>query len=472
VKRFAWYVVAIVIIGLAGAITWFGMPRLVSVSPANESLDIPAGAGLRLEFSRSMLAESVKEHLSIEPALPGSIVWQGNILIYTPDRPWAAGTVVQVKLESGSLPASFPALPIRQESSWSFTIRQPHLLYLYPAEGPANIYLYDPRTGQSVRLTDEPLGVYEFDVNSSGTVIYYSARNDQGGSDIDRLEIGAGSKASNRLTLLECQKTQCRAPLISDQEDFLAIERTAPPGSGHPDFQQVWYMPVELTQSPDGGLQPGPLQPVLAGDAAHNTYQPAWSPLGILNFYDFDQQAFIFLDPKTGEQAQFPNRAGEVGSWDPTGQYFVAPDLVAQTNGGSSGNGQDLLLRQRLVRYDWKAKNSLELTLGEDVDDAWPAYSPDGTFLAFARRYLDLARWSPGRQIWFMRNDGSDALALTDEPDYNHYNLSWSPAEDRLAFVRFNRTDLVEQPELWLISLDNRQSIRLVTGGYAPHWIP
>jgi Tol biopolymer transport system component len=419
-----------------------------------------------------MQAESVRENLTIVPALPGSFAWQGNSLIFTPEQAWPAGTTVQIRLATGSLPAHFPALPMQQETTWSFSVRQPHLLYLYPAEAPANIYLYDPGTNQSVQLTNNPLGVYEFDVNSNGTVLYYSARNAQGGSDLHRLEINTGSNPPVSTVILECQLAQCRSPRISANEDTLAFERTAPPGSGQPDFQQVWYMPTGTTQSAERGSQPGATQPILAGDSDDNTYQPDWSPEGVLNFYDFNQQATIFLDPKTGDRKQFPNRAGEPGNWDPDGKYFVAPELFEPENDNATRDEFSVLPRRRLMRYDWQSGEALEITLGEDVDDAWPAFSADGAFLAFTRRVLDQARWSPGRQIWVMRNDGSDALSITDEPDYNHYNLAWSPAGDRLAYVRFNQTALVDQPEIWLIDLTNRQSRQLIPGGYAPHWIP
>jgi len=96
--------------------------------------------------------------------------------------------------------------------------------------------------------------------------------------------------------------------------------------------------------------------------------------------------------------------------------------------------------------------------------------------LAFARRYLDIARWTPGRQIWLLPilSDGApgQAFSLTDDPYFTHYDLAWSPESDRLAFVRFNQTTLNDPPEIWMVDLETFQENRLVVGGFSPQWIP
>ena len=113
-----------------------------------------------------------------------------------------------------------------------------------------------------------------------------------------------------------------------------------------------------------------------------------------------------------------------------------------------------------------------DLTKASQIEDSMPAYSPDGAWIAFARRYLDSTRWTPGRQLWLMRPDGSDAHPLTQAGDYNHFDFVWSLDSKQIAFVRFNQTVLTEPAELWLINADGSQPIKLVEGGFAPQWIP
>jgi hypothetical protein len=71
-----------------------------------------------------------------------------------------------------------------------------------------------------------------------------------------------------------------------------------------------------------------------------------------------------------------------------------------------------------------------------------------------------------------MNPDGSNPHQITDEPDYNHYELAWSWDSHMLAYVRFDETKLFEPPELWMISADGSNPIQLVIGGYSPLWIP
>jgi Tol biopolymer transport system component len=89
-----------------------------------------------------------------------------------------------------------------------------------------------------------------------------------------------------------------------------------------------------------------------------------------------------------------------------------------------------------------------------------------------ARKYLDAARWTPGRQIWLMSPDGKEFQALTNAPYFNHSSFAWSPDGQQLAYLRFNQEKLTDPPELWLMNADGSQPIQLVIGGYAPQWIP
>jgi Tol biopolymer transport system component len=71
-----------------------------------------------------------------------------------------------------------------------------------------------------------------------------------------------------------------------------------------------------------------------------------------------------------------------------------------------------------------------------------------------------------------MRLDASDAHAITDEADFNHYDLAWSRDGQRLAYVRFDESKPFNPPELWIINADGSSALQLVIGGYSPIWIP
>jgi hypothetical protein len=123
--------VVLLLLSLVVVVAW-GAPRLLVISPEPGTIDVPAGSILQLTFSRSMETDSVTERLSLEPATPGSYAWDGNRLVFTPERPWPAGATVQVKLVEGARAARFPSLPMLRGFEASFSIRQPRLAFLYP----------------------------------------------------------------------------------------------------------------------------------------------------------------------------------------------------------------------------------------------------------------------------------------------------------------------------------------------------
>jgi Tol biopolymer transport system component len=116
----------------------------------------------------------------------------------------------------------------------------------------------------------------------------------------------------------------------------------------------------------------------------------------------------------------------------------------------------------------------LQLTSsGHNKDPAW---SPDGTRIAFASDRG--GRWD----IYVMNADGSNVVALTntglnDEPIWG-YNVepSWSPDGQRIAF-KTNRSDSagVEVVGIYVVSLASAIATPLVTGLGNPHqpaWSP
>jgi Tol biopolymer transport system component len=106
------------------------------------------------------------------------------------------------------------------------------------------------------------------------------------------------------------------------------------------------------------------------------------------------------------------------------------------------------------------------------VEDAAPVYSPDGRWIALARKHLEGDLWTLGRQLWMMRADGSGARALSEEPDYNHSAIAWSADSTTLAYMRFNQGDFTQASEIWVSGLEEGQARRLIIGGYLPQWVP
>lgn len=480
-RRASLVLLVVALIGLSLILGyWWSQPRLRSVSPADGSVDISASTPLRLVFSRSLQTDSVAERLTIIPEMSGTFTWQGNALTFTPDEPWPAGTTVQVELAPGARAEGLLSLPLRQGKSWSFTARQPRLAYLYPSDGPANIFLLNLATGDRQPLTNSLGGVQDFSLAPDGAAIYYSARTASGGSEIYRLTLSNQAQAEETQAtmtpfpqpelVLACPDALCRLPSLAPAGNYLAYERTALPGSGQADFPQVWIAPLPTNDSTNAAPS---APPALVGDPAHQTMQPAWSSEGMLAYYDWTTSEYVIFDPGRGEAARFTNQTAQPGDWHPDGAEYAAAEINFLDPGMASGLVElERLADSHLLLYNWRTGATRDLTGQEGIEDAVPAFSPDGSQLALARKYLDIRRWTPGRQLWLMKLSDGEARALTDDPLYNHFDIAWSPSGRWLAYVRFNQSLLSEPPEVWWIDPLTGQAAPAALGAYAPLWIP
>lgn len=461
------------------AIYFWQAPVLLSYSPGAADGPVPAGNPLRLTFSQEMVLNTVEERLQIEPAQTGRLTSEGHTLVFTPDKPWPNNKVISVHLSAGAQSSGLLSLATRSEINWSFTVGYPRLAYLYPSDRAANLYLLNLQTGEIEQLTSYPGGVLDYTHNAIGTVLYYNIDFGDGGSAVYCQTLPSGETQQ----LLHCPAALCRYPSISIDGAYLAYERTALSGPDPANYPQVWLLPLQDGKLPETGVPP---QPFLVAPANHRTQQPQWSPQGQLTYYDQTISAFVIRDLAQDETIQIPSQTGISGDWSPEGYYVIPEIYINPVN--SNLIDLDTIPSSRLLRFSLDG-SVLDLTGTDSVEDASPVFSPTGNQLAFARKYLEVDRWTPGRQLWLISPDGTQARQVTNDPYYNHYDFAWSPDGSQLAYVRFNKNTLTEPPELWLMDIAKSRAAsstasgaisgntgsytsRLVSGGYSPQWIP
>lgn len=452
-------VIALLLLVATGLVlyAWTSRPRLIEVYPEAGASNVPATSPIRLVFSRSMQIESVSARLKMDPVVGGSFSWENNSLTFTPDQAWPGGQKISVSLEAGAKATSWMAFPMDVQS-WSFATSGVALAYLWPSNGPADIYALDPVTGGISQYT-QGMKVIDFSASSDGMLLYLSASNSQDGADlykIDRIKAESSINNSYRQEmLLDCGVAQCRSPVVSSDGHYLAYEYLLPTLRGGLGPAQIWLLSL-----PD-------LEAIPLGLPTHETVQPSWSPTGELAYYDRTSSGYEVYNPVSQERALLPNDTGQPGAWSQNGEYYLAPEISYLQTPGNYETGTS-----HLIRYRIESKSTEDISGANDVEDVEASYSPDGKAIAFTRKFLDVARWSLGRQIWIMNADGSNPHPITDEADYNHYDLAWSRDGLMLAYVRFNQAKISDLPELWMVNADGSNPVQLVIGGYSPLWIP
>ncbi|MFC2030734.1 DUF885 family protein [Chloroflexota bacterium] len=105
--------------------------------------------------------------------------------------------------------------------------------------------------------------------------------------------------------------------------------------------------------------------------------------------------------------------------------------------------------------------------------DTRPAWSPDGTRLAFVRRVSH-----SDHEIYVMKADGTEVTRLTDRPHSVESEPAWSPDGSRIAFISNERptvNTLYGRFHVWLMNADG-SGLMLLTdiggGNTSPTWSP
>lgn len=459
------------VVFLLAILAILGMPRISQVQPIPESEVVPSTASIHVVFNRPMDRVSVESRFKLEPSQSGQFRWDedGKELSFIPDDPWPQGEEIVFSLSAGSRTNFF--LPILRSYRWSFTVGAPRIAYLWPAGEPAELYARSIVDRETIQMTETTYGVIDFAVRYEAAKLVYTVATAGGGSEIWHLDLVSDEHS---LVFTCPDGFRCDDPHLS------------------PDLTEVAFVQSSLEEDSTGKLSVGSSeiwkvriggegQAFRISRANHDSTSPRWSPKGLLAYYDATAQEILVVEPvvlpNPAVRGSVTSELGAVGDWAADGISLIFPDIVFldETYTTHEATGDEFpLFYSHIFRQsiDFGLREDLSRVEFELVEDTSPVLSPDGKRIAFSRKYLEEDLWTPGRQVWVMRVDGSEANQLTNFPDHNHSSLAWDPDGALLSFVRINQIDFGTGPEVWILDVEADNLLLVSNGGFLPQWIP
>lgn len=414
---------------------------------------------ITLQFSEMMNRATVAERLRFEPALPGTISWMTDTLIYTPDEPMPPGNTYTAILDAGAQSES--GRLVLSEYQFSFTVRTPRIAYLFPADDfPQNVWMVDPLDpDRPEQITFSPTGVYDFAISPDGTSIAFAENNPDGTNDIKLLNLETGALTQ----LTNCPDSACTTPVWRPDGNTIAYERidfnSDLAGQVGNSPTRIWIL--DLTVSP-------PTTRPLFSELQILGFNAQWSGDGSrIAVYDASTGTILVYDFNESTLIGIPSRSGSSGALSPDGRRLVFPETTI-----IEGSGARTYLR--VANLDTSEVTYLS-TPDDGTDDRRVQWRPDGEMLAVSRRNEAEIR---GTQIYLVDPVTGAAQRLTDDPRYANDFFWWDPTGTQLVIQRFPELDENMQPnnlgrpEIWTLDTQTGEMIRAAVNGFVPRWVP
>jgi TolB protein len=440
-------IIAFVVV-LAGIVflgNWFGARPPAPVLPIGDKVGVRGP--FTLAFPQAMQPGSVEAHFETDPPVDGSFRWNGRTLSFWPSQPLKIGQEYIVRLTAGSLTED--GREIRQELQAYFPVRQPEVVFMTPVTGEAEVWVSSVNPAILRPVTHTGGTVYDFGVTPDGEHIIYSARNEMSGLDLWMVD----RRGEDRQMLLDCGPDWCSNPAMSPDGSRLAYARrtaSVQPG-GPPGVPRIWTLVSDTGQTAR-----------LYDDPEITGFDPVWSPLGNqLAFFDGTNGGIRVLTIDGDDELLLPSNMGTVGAWSPDGQRMLFIDMEMGPE------------RPYIVVYQADfATEAVSPALASEMgrsEYGKPVWSPDGEWIAIGISPLGGTGF---QQIWIMRPDGSDAVAVTNDFNAVHTAYRWDPTGEALVFQRLNLSSSNNVPEVMVWQRNSGEfSVLGADGGFAD-WLP
>jgi Tol biopolymer transport system component len=469
--------IVLLLLGLISAVLLLGDRVGVTLKRVGPLGTARSTSAVLIEFSEAMNRESVAARLRVfevppeqmntaEPAnalaeVTGTITWKGTALRFQPDHVLRPGSSYQVILEAGA--ASETGRLVLDEYRYGFIVRRPRVAYLAPSSRPPfNIWIADPADPSSARqITFSPSGIYDYSVSPDGSQIAFSERNTNTGTmDIKLLDLETGGIQQ----ITDCTDAECARPVWRPDGQWIAYERidlnSDLGGQVGVSPTRIWI--VDLTAQPYANRP-------LFSDSQILGYGLRWSGDGSrVAVFDSGSMGILVYDFRDDSTVLIPSSYGNSGELSPDGTQLVYPKVVLAENQAFTN----------LELVDLAANEIRPLSFPpEAVDDDAAVWSPDGSFLVIARRYLD-SRFTRGKQLYKLNPIDGSVETLLYDPLYQNGLFSLDPTGTQLVIQRFpdpaamNDPNNPRLPEVWTLDMTSSTLVKVSADAFLSRWVP
>jgi Tol biopolymer transport system component len=449
-----------ILIGLVALLFWLS-PRVIgtNISESGQSSWQP----IQIRLSQPVDPKSVADRFVISPHIEGELAVGDRELIYTPAEAFDYGQEYRISLQSGI--SGQNSLPLWRSSDWTFTVAEPQLVYMRQDGEVANLW-QDDLQGREIQLTDETLGIWDYQIVPQGKGILYSALAPDGTMDLVHWQSEEASEM-----ILDCTDSLCRAAVWQPGGKLVAYERVYLDEATRPG--EVW-----LLDTVTGRQQPAHVPEILREIevTSLSSYSPQWSADGrFLSYYHAEGRLIVVRDFLTGENSLIPSNLELMGEWSPV-DYLLAyteltfgkeiPDEHDDDEHQEQVEGSNPSLFNHLIVADVINETVSDLSERQETNDGLPAWHPDGSTLALGRSAI-----GSGKQLWLSPLGDKEAIRITDELLFNHSAPSWSPDGRRLAYMRFAIANSAGSPGIWIYDMVTDQHQLVVEDAFLPGWL-
>ncbi len=432
--------------------------QAVSLHPPRDATGVSTRSQIEIRLDQPVSLTNNQVELTLTPAVAGAVRSNGSSLIFAPTTGLSPSTTYTVTLAAGL--RSQQGHRLDEPIHWQFQTGQLEVLFsTTDAASVEQLYITAVELTQSAsptvpaptQLTNIPGGIWDFAVSPDDSRIIYAALEADGTSDLWSITPGLSTPE----LVLECEDAVCSGANWSPDGAFLAYSRrsTSEFSSGVTSPPRLWLL------NPTTGEN----SPVFA-DSQQLAFEPRWSSDGqYLSYLSPDLGGVGTLNLYDGSTHFYETSTGEPGIWRP-GSAQVLINLLRQVE---EQYVVHLLLIDATDQAQWNLSGEFSL-----VEDGSPAWSPDGTQIAFRRKELSGPGSTLGKQLWLMDHDGSDASALTADPAYDHGQPTWSPDGRYLLFHKLPLKGPNITLSAWVLDTETDQTWQIASPAQRPVWLP